>query len=91
MDRDGLRRLQETFPGGRGPRIDLLRVTGGGDVWFGESRIHYPDGTVFFGVSRIEFRDGKMWRETRYYAEPFEVPSWRADWSKPVLEEAVAG
>jgi hypothetical protein len=66
-------------------------VTGGGDVWIGESRIHYPDGTVFFGVSRIEFRDGKMWRETRYYAAPFPVPDWRADWSKPVIEEPVAG
>ena len=35
-------------------------------------------------------RDGRMWRETRYYAEPFEVPAWRASWSKPVLEEPVA-
>jgi hypothetical protein len=91
MDRDGLRRLQETFPGGTAPRIELLRVTGSGDVWFGESRIHYADGTVFYGVSRVEFRDAKIWRETRYYAEPFEVPAWRADWSKPVLEQAAAG
>ena len=90
LDRDGLRRLQETFPGGRPPRIQLLRVTGSGDVWVAESRIHYADGTVFYGVSRVEFRDAKMWRETRYYAEPFEVPAWRADWSKPVLERAAA-
>jgi hypothetical protein len=92
LDRDGLRRLQQTFPGGMAPRIQLLRVTGAGDVWVGESLIHYGDGKVFYGVSRIEFRDGKMRRETRYYAEPFEVPAWRADWSKPVLErEPVAG
>ena len=84
------RRLQETFPGGEPPRIQLRRLTGGGDVWFGESIIHYPDGTVVHGVSRVEFRDGKMWRETRYYAEPFEVPAWRAAWSKPVAEEPVA-
>ena len=91
LDRDGLRRLQETFPGGMPPKIKLLRVTGSGDVWVGESLIHYPDGKDFYGVSRIEFRDGKMWRETRYYAEPFEVPEWRAEWSKPVVEEPVAG
>ena len=92
LDRDGLRRLQETFPGVTAPRIQLLRVTGGGDIWVAESLIHYPDGTVFYGVSRVEFRDAKMWRETRYYAEPFEVPAWRSDWSKPVLErEPVAG
>ena len=91
LDRDGLRRLQMTFPGGTAPRIKLLRVTGGGDVWVGESLIHYADGKVFYGVSRVEFRDGKIWRETRYYAEPFEVPEWRASWSKPVVEEPVAG
>jgi hypothetical protein len=91
MDRDGLRRLQETFPGGKAPRIQLRRVTGSGDVWFHESRIHYADGTVFYSVGRVEFRDGKMWRETRYYAEPFEVPGWRASWSKPAVEEPVAG
>lgn len=91
LTRDGLRKLQESFPGGTPPKIQLRRVTGGGDVWLGESLIHYPDGTVAHGVSRVEFRDGKMWRETRYYAEPFEVPAWRASWSKPVVEEPVAG
>ena len=94
LDRDGLRRLQQTFPVGA-PKIKLLRVTGGDDVWVAESLIHYPDGTVFYGVSRVEFRDGRIWRETRYYAEPFEVPAWRADWSKPVatqpVKEPVAG
>lgn len=91
LDRDGLRKLQETFPGGKAPEIQLLRVTGSGDVWFAESVIHYPDGTVYHGVMRAEFRDGKIWRETRYYAEPFEVPEWRASWSRPVIEEPVAG
>ena len=91
MDRDGLRRLQETFPGSQAPKIQLRRVTGSGDVWFAESKIHYPDGTVFYGVTRVEFRDGKIWRETRYYAEPFEVPAWRSDWSKPAAEAPVAG
>jgi SnoaL-like domain len=91
MDRDGLRRLQTTFPPEQTPRIRLRRVTGSGDVWFFESLIHYADGKVFHGVSRVELRDGRMWRETRYYAEPFEVPAWRASWSKPVVEEPVAG
>jgi hypothetical protein len=91
LDRDGLRRLQESFPGGTPPRIELRRVTGHGDVWVGESLIRYADGAVVHGVSRVEFRDGKMWRETRYYAEPFEVPAWRASWSRPVVAEPVAG
>jgi hypothetical protein len=90
MDRDGLRRLQEHFPGVKRPRIELRRVTGSGDIWFAESVIHYADGTVFHGVGRVEFRDGKMWRETRYYAEPFEPPAWRSGWFERT-EEPVAG
>jgi hypothetical protein len=90
LDRDGLRRLQTTFPGGAPPKIQLRRLTGAGDVWFGETVIHYPDGSVAYGVGRIEFRDGKIWKETRYYAEPFQVPAWRAGWSHPVEEPATA-
>jgi hypothetical protein len=90
MDRDGLRKLQEHFPGSARPRIELRRVTGSGDIWFAESVIHYADGTVFHGVGRVEFRDGKMWRETRYYAEPFEPPAWRSGWFERT-EEPVAG
>jgi hypothetical protein len=89
LDRDGLRRLQTTFPS-RAPVIHLRRLGGVGDVWFAETVIDYADGTVAYGVNRIEFRDGRIWKETRYYAEPFEVPSWRAAWSRPV-EEPVAG
>jgi hypothetical protein len=89
MDRDGLRRLQEHFPGGA-PNIRLRRLTGGGDVWFGESVIHYTDGKVVHGVTRVEFRDGRIWRETRYYAEPFEAPAWRSAWVERI-EEPVTG
>jgi hypothetical protein len=28
----------------------------------------------------MELKDGKMWRDLRYYAEPFEAPEWRAQW-----------
>jgi hypothetical protein len=89
MDRDGLRRLQEHFPDGA-PRITVRRLTGSGDVWFGESFIQYRDGKAAHGVARIEFRDGKIYRETRYYAEPFDPPAWRADWVEKI-EEPVAG
>jgi hypothetical protein len=89
LDRDGLRKLQEHFPSGA-PNIRLRRLTGGGDVWFAETVIHYTDGKVAYGVARIEFRDGKILRETRYYAEPFDPPAWRASWVERI-EEPVAG
>jgi SnoaL-like domain len=89
MDRDGLRKLQEHFPSGA-PTIRLRRLTGGGDIWTGETVIHYTDGKVVHGVGVIEFRDGKIWKETRYYAEPFEAPAWRSEWVERI-EEPVAG
>jgi hypothetical protein len=89
LDRDGLRKLQEHFPGGA-PEIRLRRLSGADDVWFRESVIRYADGTVAYGVTRVEFRDGRIWKETRYYAEPFEAPAWRAQWVQR-MEEPVAG
>ncbi len=32
----------------------------------------------------VEFKDGKIWRETRYYAAPFDAPKWRAKWVEPI-------
>ena len=31
--------------------------------------------------------DGKWWRDTRYYAEPFEAPEWRAQWVEQMEQE----
>jgi len=89
MDRDGLRRLQEHFPDGA-PRIQLRRLIGAGDLWIAETVIHYTDGKVFHGANIVEFRDGKIWKETRYYGEPFEAPAWRAGWTGRI-EEPVRG
>jgi hypothetical protein len=88
MNRDGLRAMQEAYPGGP-PTIRLRRLVGAGDLWVGESVVEYPDGRVAHGVAILEFRDGKMWRDTRYFAEPFEAPAWRAQWVQRI-EEPVA-
>jgi hypothetical protein len=31
-----------------------------------------------------ELKDGRIWRDRRYYAEPFEAPEWRAEWVERV-------
>ena len=56
------------------------RVAGEGETWVGEWRMRYPDGRVWLTVIIIELRDGQVWRETSYWAEPFEAPAWRAQW-----------
>ena len=48
-------------------------------LWVLEGINDYDGGQVFTIVAIIELRDGKMWRDTRYYAEPFEGPEWRAE------------
>jgi len=55
----------------------MLRLAGGGDFWWSEWRMTYPDGQVYQVVDLIELRDGLVLRETVYWAPPFEAPDWR--------------
>ena len=58
----------------------VLRVVGSGDFWWAEWRITYPSGEVYLAVTLIELRDGLVYRETTYWAAPFDAPDWRAPW-----------
>jgi hypothetical protein len=49
-------------------------------LWGVESVIYYGGGQVLDGVVVLELKDGKVWRDTRYFAEPFEAPEWRSQW-----------
>ena len=89
MTRDGLRAMQEVYPGGP-PRIRPRRLVGSGDLWIGEAVAEYADGKTYHGVAILEFRDAKMWRDTRYFGEPFDAPAWRAPWVQRI-EEPVDG
>ena len=57
----------------------VRRVVGAGDHWVTESLLNY-DGRPSHTVSIMEFHDGKVARETQYFADPFEAPTWRARW-----------
>jgi hypothetical protein len=75
--RENMRSMQENYPGP--PSIALRRVVGAGDLWAVEMRSDY-DGRIYHVVMIVEFREGKILHETRYYADPFEAPEWRAQW-----------
>ncbi|HLX33984.1 MAG TPA: hypothetical protein VKR30_01935 [Candidatus Limnocylindrales bacterium] len=62
------------------PGNTIVMVAGSGDFWWSEWRVRYPDGAVYLCVDLMEIRDAKIWRETVYWASPFEAPAWRAPW-----------
>ena len=62
--------------------FSVLRILGSGDLWVTEYVITY-DGRPFHTVSIMEFQEGKVARETQYFTERFQAPSWRARWTEP--------
>jgi len=82
VGREKMRQFQEAYP--NPPRAVLRRITGSGTVWVMEATSDYGEGGTFHVADIIEFRDGKILKETRYYAEPFEAPAWRAEWVEKI-------
>jgi hypothetical protein len=75
---ENMRAFQEAFPSHSNlPSIRIRRVLVRDGLWVVESVIDYGGGQVFHGAAILELRDGKIWRDTRYFAEPFEAPEWR--------------
>lgn len=77
--RDRMRAMQESFPGPP-PSITIRRVSGSGRNWVIEGTNEYGPGDVWAVALLLELSpDGRMLRDTRYYAQPFEPPAWRAE------------
>jgi hypothetical protein len=75
---ENMRAFQEAFPSHPNlPNIRIRRVLVRDGLWVVESVIDYGGGQVSHGAAILELRDGKVWRDTRYFAEPFEAPEWR--------------
>ncbi len=88
--RDKMREFQEGFPDNADPpRIRIRRVLVRDGLWIVESIVDYGD-QVSHGAAILELRDGKIWRDTRYFAAPFEAPEWRARWVERIEPAASA-
>ena len=59
----------------------IRRILGGGDQWITEYLITY-DGRPVYTISIMEFRNGQVVHETQYFADPFEAPAWRRQWTE---------
>ena len=75
--REAMRDLQRNFPADTKPTFTVRRITGSGELWTVEAEGDYG-GRIFHVVVLLELGGGKILRETRYYAEPFDAPQWRA-------------
>jgi hypothetical protein len=75
--REKMREFQEAYP--NPPTMQLRRVIVREGLWVVEIISDYG-GRIYRPILIIELRDGKMFRDTRYYSEPFEAPEWRAQW-----------
>ena len=76
--RENMRAFQESYGDHSDlPSIRLRRVIVRENLWVAESVVDYG-GRVFHGAAIMELKDGKIWRDTRYFAEPFSPPEWRA-------------
>ena len=73
--REKMREFQGAYPAP--PAMRRRRVVVREGLWMAEVISDYGGQAVHY-VSVVELKDGKMWRDTRYYAEPFEAPEWRA-------------
>jgi hypothetical protein len=79
--RRNLQALRGHHPG-RPSGFAIRRITGEGNLWVSEYVITYENGRAYT-VSIMGFRDGKVAHESQYFADPFEAPSWRAQWVEP--------
>jgi hypothetical protein len=78
--RENMRAFQRSFAdNSTPPTIRLRRVTVRDGLWVLEGVNDYGEGRIFDVVAIFELKDGKVWRDTRYYAEPFDAPPWRAN------------
>jgi len=80
--RENMREFQQAYPGS--PSIRVRRVLVREGLWVAEVVNDYGGGQVYDVAMILELKDGRIWRDRRYYAEPFEAPEWRAQWGERV-------
>ena len=67
------------IPTASGLTWSVIHLTGSGDEFSVTGTIRYPDGQSWHFVSLLQVRDGKVWRESTYFALPFDAPDWRSE------------
>lgn len=66
------------------PDITWRSIRGGPDVWVAEGIVEYGEGPVHL-IGIVEFADGMVVTADYYFADPFEPPESRAQWTSHAL------
>jgi hypothetical protein len=64
------------------PTFSALRIEGTGDVYTVVLKAIYPPNSLWYVTTIIQLRDQLVWRATTYFAQAFEPPEWRAQWTE---------
>ena len=91
-----LRAIIENYPGGisfdtpayhgrdeewaMAPNFTVVRITDSGNSGTAVIKVRYPDGSEWWMIALFEIKDDRLYRQTTFFAAPFEAPEWRAQW-----------
>ncbi len=59
------------------PAWTVVHLSGSDDEFTVAGQIHYPNGETWHAVALLTLKGGRVWRETNYFAAPFDAPDWR--------------
>jgi hypothetical protein len=62
------------------PAYTVVRIEDNANKGTAVLKVRYGDGSEWWMVALFELKDGLLFRQTSYFAEPFEAPEWRAPW-----------
>ena len=62
------------------PGYTVVRMSEADNTGTGVLKIRYADGSEWWMLVLIELKDDLLFRQTTFFAEPFEAPEWRAQW-----------
>jgi len=82
IGRNNLQALRSHHPG-KPSGFNVRRILGHSDLWITEYTIAYQERSSFT-VSIMEFRNDKVIHETQYFADAFEAPAWRGQWTQRI-------
>jgi len=62
------------------PGYTVVRVTESGSEGTGVIKVRYGDGSEWWMLALFQLKDDLLYRQTTFFAGPFEAPEWRSRW-----------